>query len=281
MTVRGVIGVLLLITAADAHPAWTQESRVSGQVITGRDFAILGGGVLGAAVLSAYDVRVARMFAESSLHRNPKLDVGARRTSAVTETLLMISGASAWAIGRLGHSDGMAEVALHTTESVASGAAFIQVIRGIAGRARPYVLNDSGEVRDSDPYDFDWFHGFRSFSYRSFPSMHAMASFAAATALSEEMRMHRTRYRGALSPLLYLAATASPASRMYLDEHWASDIALGAFLGIFAGHKVVTYTHAYPRNPVDRFLLEPEMNVGLALRGGRLAPVFCVSLPGN
>jgi len=164
------------------HAVSAQESRVPGQVITGRDLAILGGGTLGAAALSAFDVRIARVFAESSLHRNRTLDVVSRRTSAVTETLLMISGTSIWGLARLGHSDGTAEVALHTTESVAAGAAFIQVIRGIAGRARPYVLTDSGDVRDSDPYDFDWFHGFRSFSYRSFPSMHAMASFAVAAA---------------------------------------------------------------------------------------------------
>jgi membrane-associated phospholipid phosphatase len=159
---------------------------------------------------------------------------------------------------------------------VASGAAFIQVIRGIAGRARPYVVEDSGEVRDSNPYDFELLHGFRSFSYRSFPSMHAMASFAAATALSEEMRIHRTRYREVVSPLLYVAAAASPAARMYLDEHWASDIALGVFLGVFAGQKVVNYSHAHSQTPVDRFLLKRETKIGFSVQGGRMSPLICV-----
>src|SRR5262249_23196292 len=158
---------------------------------------------------------------------------------------------------RLGHSPGTADVALHTTESVASGAAFIQVIRGIGGRARPYVVNDVGETRDSDPYDFHWFKGFTSFDYRSFPSMHAMASFAAATALSTEMRVRNTRGRQVLSPVLYVAAAASPTARLYLDEHWASDIALGAFLGVFAGQKVVIYSHRHPDNRIDRFFLKP------------------------
>ena len=67
--------------------------------------------------------------------------------------------------------------------------------------------------------------------------MHAMASFAAATALSEEMSLRQARYRQVVSPLLYVAASASPLARMYLDEHWSSDIALGAFLGVFAGQR--------------------------------------------
>jgi membrane-associated phospholipid phosphatase len=246
-------------------PAQNVSASSSARVFTGRDAAILGGGTAGAAALSAFDVRIARFFADSSLHRRRRFQTIAKRTSIVTETLLMLSGAGIWAIGRLAHSPGTADVALHTTESVASGAAFIQVIRGIGGRARPYVVTDSGDMRDSDPYDFEWFKGFTSFDYRSFPSMHAMASFAAATALSQEMRLRDTRGRQVLSPLLYVAATASPAARMYLDEHWASDIALGAFLGIYAGQKVVLYSHHNEPNAIDRFFLKPQRRLGVVI----------------
>ena len=268
---RCVIGTVL--AAVVTTSARAQEPSRAPQVITGRDFAILGAGSLGAALVSTFDVRIARFFADSSLHRH-RPDVAAHRTSAVTETLLMISGASVWAIGRLSHGNGTAEVALHTTESVAAGAAFIQIIRGIGGRARPFVIEDSSNVRDSNQYDFDWFHGFRSYDYRSFPSMHAMASFATATALSKEMQVHRTRYREILSPMLFIAATASPAARMYLDEHWASDIALGALIGIFAGQKTVSYNHTHSQTPIDRFLLKGQTSVGISITGGRLTPLL-------
>ena len=274
--VRPLLIVGMMLAAAATPSARAQEPHPPGQVITGRDLRILGAGTLGAAGLSAYDVKIARFFADSSLHRH-RLDVIAKRTSAVTETLLMISGAGVWAIGRLGHSDGTAEVALHTTEAVASGAAFIQIIRGIGGRARPFVADDSGDVHDSNQYHFELMHGFRNYDYRSFPSMHAMASFAAATALTKEMQVHRTRYRQILSPVLYMAATASPFARMYLDEHWASDIALGALIGIFSGQKTVTYSHAHARTPVDRFLLKRETRVGFTVQGGRLSPLISVS----
>ena len=255
-------GIVGSSSAQSASPA------PSARVFTSRDAAILGGATVGAAAVSLFDVRIARFFAETSLHKQHRFQVVAKRTSLVTETLLMLSGTGVWALARLGHSSGTADVALHTTESVASGAAFIQVIRGIGGRARPYVVNDSGEARDSDPYDFELLKGFTSFDYRSFPSMHAMASFAAATALSQEMRLRNTRGRQLLSPMLYVAATASPAARLYLDEHWASDIALGAFLGIYAGQKVVIYSHEHPQSRVDRFFLKPRSRVGVVIDAG-------------
>jgi membrane-associated phospholipid phosphatase len=248
------------------------DASRSSVVITGRDLVLLGGATLGTAALSVFDVRIARSFGNSTFHeRHPIVDTMAGHTSAVTETALMISGGTVWALARLSHSDAAADVAFHTTESVASGAMFIQVIRGVLGRARPYVIDDGGATRDRDPYDFQLFHGFTSFKYRSFPSMHAMASFAAATALSQEMRQRNTPHRGVISPILYVAATASPLARMYLDEHWASDIALGAFLGVFAGQKVVTYSHEHPSNPIDRRFLKPELRAGLVLDGRGLS----------
>jgi membrane-associated phospholipid phosphatase len=118
------------------------------------------------------------------------------------------------------------------------------------------------ERRDSDPYHFELLHGFTSFDYRSLPSMHAMASVAVAAALSTEMHERNTPHRAVISPLLYAGAALPGLARLYLDEHWASDIALGAFLGAFAGQKVVTYSHAHPANRIDRAFLGRRMYVG-------------------
>jgi membrane-associated phospholipid phosphatase len=253
--------VAVAIGACAVSPSSAQQA----QVFTSRDAAILAGGTAGSAVISLFDVRVARFFAESSFHKHQTFEVIAKRTSLVTETLLMISGMSIWGIARLSNSPGTADVALHTTESIASGAAFIQIVRGIGGRSRPYVTSDSGRSDNYNPYDFKWFKGFTSFDYRSFPSMHAMASLATASALSQEMRVRHTRGREVWSPLLYVAAAATPTARMYLNEHWASDIALGAFLGVYAGQKVVLYSHSHPTNAIDRFFLKPRSHVGVVI----------------
>jgi membrane-associated phospholipid phosphatase len=236
----------------------------SAVLITGRDLGLVAGATAGAALVSRFDVAVARTFGDSGFHaRHPALTTTAKRASLVTETVLMITGGTVYGIARLRHDDGTADVALHTTESVLSAALFIQVVRGALGRARPYVIDDAGEKKDVDPYDFEPFHGFTSFNYRSFPSMHAMASFAVATALSEEMRVRDTPNRRVISPVLYVGAAVPALARLYLDEHWTSDIVMGVFLGVLAGQKVVFYSHDHPDNRVDRALLRPRMGLGL------------------
>ena len=248
-----------------SSPAHAQSaSQPSAVVITGRDLGLVTGATLGTAVLSRLDVPIAPFFGASAFHvRHPGFRSAANRTSLVTETALMLTGGTVYGVARVRHDEGTADVALHTTESVASAALVIQLVRGVLGRARPYVTGGSVERRDSDPYDFKLLHGFTSFDYRSFPSMHAMASVAVAAALSTEMRERRTPHRDVIAPLLYAGAAMPALARLYLDEHWASDIALGAFLGAFAGQKVVLYSHEHPGNRIDRALLGRRMNVGL------------------
>jgi membrane-associated phospholipid phosphatase len=90
-----------------------------------------------------------------------------------------------------------------------------------------------------------------------------MASVAVATALSAEMRERNTPHRGVISPILYVGSAMPALARLYLDEHWTSDIVLGAFLGAFAGQKVVQYSHAHPDNRLDRKLLGRRMYIGV------------------
>lgn len=249
-------------TATLAAPAQS-AAQPSGVVLTGHDLGLVAGATLGTAALTRFDVPMARLFGDSAFHaRHPGVTPAAKRASVVTETVLMLTGGTVYGIARFRRDDGTADVALHATESVASAALFIQVVRGALGRARPYVSDSAAKPRDSDPYDFEPFHGFTSFDYRSFPSMHAMASVAVAAALSTEMRERATPHRAVLSPLLYVGAAMPALARLYLDEHWTSDIALGAFLGAFAGQKVVSYSHEHPDNRIDRKLLGRRMNVG-------------------
>jgi membrane-associated phospholipid phosphatase len=236
----------------------------SAVLITGRDLWLVAGATAGTALVSRFDVAVARTFGDSGFHaRHPALTTTAKRASLVTETVLMLTGGTVYGIARHRHDDATADVALHTTESVLAAALFIQVVRGALGRARPYVIDTLGEKKGRDPYDFGPLRGFTSYDYRSFPSMHAMASFAVAAALSQEMRVRGTPNRRVISPLLYTGAAAPALARLYLDEHWTSDIVMGVFLGVFAGQKVVTYSHDHPDNRVDRALLRPRMGIGL------------------
>jgi membrane-associated phospholipid phosphatase len=259
------VAIALVMTAPLAPSVHAQSAdERTGVLITGRDLGLVAGATAGTAILSRFDVPAARMFGDSAFHaRHPGLATAAKRASLVTETVLMLTGGAVYGVARLRHDDATADVALHATESVLSAAIVIQIVRGALGRARPYVIDEVGEKRDSDPYDFEPLHGFTSFNYRSFPSMHAMASFAVATALSQEMRQRDTPHRQVVAPLLYVGAAMPALARLYLDEHWTSDIVMGAFLGVFAGQKVVSYSHDHPDNRLDRAMLGPRMNVGM------------------
>jgi membrane-associated phospholipid phosphatase len=264
-SIRRALAFALIAAAGPLPRVGAQAAeQPSAVLITGRDLGLVGAATVGAALTSRFDVPIARMFADSAFHgRHPGFTTAAKRASVVTETVLMLTGGTIYGVARLRHDDATADVALHTTESVLSAALFIQVVRGALGRARPYVIDDAGEKKDADPYDFEPLHGFTSFNYRSFPSMHAMASFAVATALTQEMRLRGTPHRQVVSPLLYAGAVVPSLARMYLDEHWTSDIVMGVFLGVLAGQKVVLYSHEHPDNRVDRALLRPRMGLGL------------------
>jgi membrane-associated phospholipid phosphatase len=237
----------------DAQPP---ASSQSGAFITGRDLGLFAGATVATAALSTIDLRVARTIGDTVFRRrHPGYTVAAKRASVVRETTLMVTGGLVYGVARLSGDDGTADVALHTTGSIIGAAMFIQVVRGALGRARPHVGDADGTGRPTGQYDFQFLHGFTSFDYRSFPSMHAMASMAVASALSQEMRRRDTPHRGVIAPALYVAAVAPAVARMYLDEHWASDIAMGMFIGVFSGQKVVTYSHDHPDNLIDRNFL--------------------------
>ena len=57
------------------------------------------------------------------------------------------------------------------------------------------------------------------------------------------------------APLLYGAAMVPGITRVYLNQHWASDIVSGAFVGTFFGAKVVHYAHTHRRTKLDRALM--------------------------
>ena len=57
------------------------------------------------------------------------------------------------------------------------------------------------------------------------------------------------------APLLYGFAMIPGLTRMYLNQHWASDVVAGAFIGQFIGHRVVHYAHTHQRTKLDRALL--------------------------
>jgi membrane-associated phospholipid phosphatase len=122
-------------------------------------------------------------------------------------------------------------------------------LKGTLGRARPFVSNDT------NPRDFRFGGGFSSSDRQSFPSGHTTTAFAAAAAVTSEIRRLHPKATPYVATVMYGGATLVGLSRMYHNKHWASDVALGAAIGTFSGLKVVRYSHAHPDNKIDRVML--------------------------
>lgn len=106
-----------------------------------------------------------------------------------------------------------------------------------------------------DQYKFHFGGGFSHFDERSFPSLHASAAFAAASVLSGELKLRKPEVAKYVAPVLYAAATVPGFTRIYLDQHWASDILSGTFVGgVLLGSRVVQYAHSHKQNRFDRLM---------------------------
>ena len=81
-----------------------------------------------------------------------------------------------------------------------------------------------------------WLGPFKSFESTSFPSGHAMRSFALATTVAGFYP--EKKWVGIVS---YSLATLTSVGRVVSKDHWASDVIVGAAIGYFIGRGVVKF----------------------------------------
>lgn len=242
------LGLAVLAASASAQVADTTHDRT---FLTREDLLVAAGAFGVSAAVSHWDPDIARS-SQGSKYQGSSLHSFALNVSKVNETTLTLAGIATYGLGRLVHAPLVTDVALHATESVVLASVASQLIRGPLGRTRPYVTHDS------DQYDFHpgkGFFGSSSFDYRSFPSIHTSSSMAVATVLVMETQRRNPDAVKFVAPLAFGAGMLPGLARIQLDQHWASDVVAGAFMGIFAGYKVVSYSHDHPDNWFDRVLL--------------------------
>ena len=154
-----------------------------------------------------------------------------------------------YGIGRVAGWRHVADLGLHGTEAVMLSGTITALIKGLAGRARPYVS------LDTNAHDFRLARGFNRGGYQSFPSGHTSAAFAAASVVTSESQRWWPHETWVVASTMYGGASLVALSRMYNNAHWASDVVLGAAIGTFSGIKVVRYSHGHSNNLIDRALL--------------------------
>jgi hypothetical protein len=229
-------------------PRDTAHAERHQTLFTYRD-AILAAGFAGLTVaMFPLDKNIARQIRQDSTFN------GFTQSSAVGfETIsspgAYVIGGGLYLVGRFAKKPDLADLGWHGTEAVLLANGLTGFLKGTLGRSRPFVSNDT------NPRDFRFGGGFSSSDRQSFPSGHTTTAFAAAAAVTSEIRRLHPKALPYVATVMYGGATLVGLSRMYHNKHWASDVALGAAVGTFSGLKVVRYSHAHPDNKVDRVML--------------------------
>jgi membrane-associated phospholipid phosphatase len=244
-------------------PRDTADAARHKTLFTYRDALLAAGfGALTVAMFPA-DRHIAETLQDEDVKANKFFDRAGKGVEAITTPGAFIIGGGLYAAGKLTNHPDLADLGWHGTEAVLLASGVTGILKGVLGRSRPYVNGDT------TPRDFGFLRGFghntpkvradgtpvQTGDFQSFPSGHTTTAFAAAAAVTSEVRRMHPDAVIFVAPLMYGGATLVGLSRMYHNNHWASDVALGAGIGTFSGLKVVRYSHAHPDNKVDKLIL--------------------------
>jgi membrane-associated phospholipid phosphatase len=243
--------VLAAVLASRLAVAQTADTASQKTFFVPRDGAVAAAFLAVSAGLTVFDSRIARFFADTALSHvrtGQRLDDIFTR---VNESTLTVGSLAVYAVARVAKQETVADIAFHTATSVFAASVSAQLIRGPLGRTRPNDLIPPFR----DQYDFHFMKGFSSFEQRAFPSIHSASGFAAASALVAETKHRKPGAMWYVAIPAYAIALTPGLSRMYLGEHWASDIFAGAFFGTFYGWRIVEYSHSHRRSRFERIFL--------------------------
>ena len=158
--------------------------------------------------------------------------------------LAEIAGVATYSVGLFSKNDKVRKLGRMIIQSLTYSGLMAMLIRMTAGRKRP-------------PYTSDH-HNFIGFttnnSFQSFPSGHTTVAFALSTVLAEyfDSPWSRIGFYG----LAGLAAT----ERLINSEHWFTDIALGALVGIAGGIHVIKQESDRESASKSRLSIMPSYN---------------------
>ena len=248
MRARALAMVVTLVLCAGVAGAQVDTVRRV-PFFTWRDAAILEGFVIATVAIAPLDRRLAERLQNQSVQDNRLMRDAARTVETITDPGSFAIGIGLYTVGKLTGNERAADLGLHGTEALFIGLQMGNLLKGVIGRARPYV-------NVQQPHDYKLFRGFGGGGdYRSFPSGHSIAAFAAAAAVTSETKRWWPRSVWVIGPVMYGGAAAVGWSRMFDNKHWASDVLTGAAIGTFTGLKVVTWHHSHPGNTIDRIFL--------------------------
>lgn len=263
---RAGISLLLLSLAISASAgAQTADTLWKERPLFRTSDAVLAVGFIAAAAAAApADKYFTHQLREPARQANRFLGGGATAFRIFGSPGGLIAGGSMYLIGLGRGSRRVEDLGLHTVESILIGSVVAGGIKVVAGRARPYA--DTANAAN-----FQLMRGLKSDDYRSLPSGHSTAAFAFASIISAETSHWWPHTKWIVGPVVYGAATLTGVSRIYNNDHWASDVITGAAIGTLTGIKVFRYQHSHPDNHLDKLLLRAGVQ---AMNDGSWALTF-------
>src|SRR5690242_20874506 len=137
-------------------------------LFTWRD-GVLAGGFTGLTIaMFPIDKSVARRLQDSSAQANRFFKHASKGIQYFADPGSIVIGVSMYGVGRIAHWRDAEDLGLHGTEAVVLSGVLTSVLKGVAGRARPFVSADTA------PDSFGFLRGVHhGDAYLSFPSGHS------------------------------------------------------------------------------------------------------------
>jgi membrane-associated phospholipid phosphatase len=129
-----------------------------------------------------------------------------------------------WLGGRVIGRHTVARIGLRGAEALAIASALSGILKGLAGRARPFLT-------PGEPWHFDFNHGWSDARYFSMPSGHTTATVAFAVGVALALGALRPANRLWVAVPLLASALVVAWGRVFTNQHWLSDVTVALLLG--------------------------------------------------
>lgn len=165
--------------------------------------------------------------------------------------------AALWLGGRALKRARVSLLGLRGAEAIAVASAIGSIVKGFAGRARPFIT-------PGEPWHWNFLHGWTDARYFSMPSGHTYATIAFAAAISVASSRWTPPARVTMIIGAFLTVLLVAFARIYTNQHWFSDVLAAAVLGSASGFLLTRWHERHPRTVFDRMLLGATAGRGAA-----------------
>lgn len=195
-----------------------------------------------------FDIAVQKFARDSTLQASPRFMGTVKAVNWWGGPGVIWFGAALWLGGRALRRTAMSSAGLRGIEGLAIASAISGIIKGLAGRARPFLT-------PGEPWNFDFNHGWSDARYFSMPSGHTTASIAFAVGIALGTVGWTFGKRAALAVPVALSAALVAGARMVADQHWATDIVVAVTIGTLTSYALARLHAKRMPSRYDRIML--------------------------